>query len=135
MKLCVYGLWHLGCVTAACCAAAGMDTTGADTDVAVVADLQNGKPPLFEPGLEDLIGTGLKSKLLKFSSDVAAAVAAADIVWVTIDTPVDDEDRADTKKVMDAVRQLFSHLRNGAVVLISSQLPVGSTRRLRKEFA
>ncbi|MBZ5558486.1 MAG: nucleotide sugar dehydrogenase [Acidobacteriia bacterium] len=134
MKVCVLGLWHLGTVTAACLASAGHDVTGIDFDPAVVAGLAGGTPPVFEPGLEDLVKTGLASFRLRFTTDVAA-VAGADAVWIAWDTPIDDEDRADVEYVIERTARLFPHLRNGAFVLVSSQVPVGTTRRLEQAFA
>jgi UDPglucose 6-dehydrogenase len=134
MKVCVAGLWHLGTVTAACLASGGHDVTGLDFDEATTGRLQGGTPPLFEPGLEDLVRAGLAAGRLRFTSDAAAA-ASADVVWVTYDTPVDDEDRADVEFVVERVARLFPHLRSGALVLTSSQLPVGTTRRLEAAFA
>jgi UDPglucose 6-dehydrogenase len=134
MKICVFGLWHLGSVTAACLAQAGFMTTGLDFDRATVAKLRDGVPPLFEPGLEELIKTGLAAGTLSFGDD-PGAVEDADLVWVTFDTPVDDEDRADTAFVTGCVERVFPYLPDGAVVLISSQLPVGSTRALAERFA
>src|SRR5262249_7302954 len=69
------------------------------------------------------------------TTDTADAVRDADVVWVTVDTPVDDEDRADVESVVRGVAALFPHLRNGALVLTSSQVPVGTTRRLEAMFA
>ena len=134
MKFCVFGTWHLGSVTAACLAEAGYRTVGLDYDSDVVAGLQAGEAPLFEPDLNELIARGLSASLLSFSSD-PSEVADCDVVWVTFDTPVDDNDVADTESVVSAVRSLFPHIRDGAVILISSQLPVGSTRALAKDFA
>lgn len=134
MKVAVFGLWHLGSVTAACLADAGHDVIGVDADASVVERLSRGEPPLFEPGLEDLIRNGLANGRLRFSAD-RAAVSGADEVWVTIDTPVDADDRADVESVMRAVAGLFPHLGDGTLVLISSQLPVGSTRRLEAMWA
>ena len=96
MKLGVLGLWHLGTVTAACAAAAGVQTIAVDYDSAVVAKLRRGEPPLFEPGLAQLVAAGLASGALHFTAD-AAALADVDVVWVCYDTPVDDEDRADVE--------------------------------------
>lgn len=135
MKICVLGLWHLGTVTAACLASGGHDVTGLDFDADVVAGLAAGKPPVLEPGLEDLVRAGLASGRLRFATDVAAAAGSADIIWIAFDTPVDDEDRADVDYVIEEAARLFPHLRNGALVLISSQLPVGTTRRLEQMFA
>jgi UDPglucose 6-dehydrogenase len=134
MKICVFGLWHLGSVTAACLADAGFETLGLDPDSKTIESLRAGKPPLFEPGLEDLVGAGLASKHLSFSDDIAR-VAEADVVWITFDTPVDDEDRADVAYVADQIASLFPHLANGAVVLVSSQMPVGSVAELECRFA
>lgn len=135
MRVCVLGLWHLGSVTAACLASGGHDVTGLDFDPVVVRDLTVGKPPLFEPGLAELVSAGLASARLRFTTDVAQAVAGADVVWVAYDTPVDDDDRADVAFVEDRVRRIFPALRHGALVLVSSQLPVGSTRKLETDFA
>jgi UDPglucose 6-dehydrogenase len=81
MKVCVSGLWHLGSVTAACLAAAGHDVIGLDADAAAVERLSRGTPPLFEPGLEDLVKSGIAAGRLRFTGDAAAAARGADLVW------------------------------------------------------
>ena len=134
MKLCVFGLWHLGSVTAACLASRGFSTVGLAESIEAATALNAGTAPLFEPGLDGLIRHGLQSGTLSFTQDVSQAVGAADLTWVTFDTPVDDDDVADVDFVLDRVRLIFPYLRNGSVVLISSQIPVGSTARLEQEF-
>jgi UDPglucose 6-dehydrogenase len=134
MKVCVVGLWHLGTVTAACLASFGHDVTGLDFAADTIAGLQAGKPPLFEPGLEELVRAGQEKGRLHFTTDIAAAVPGAEVVWITYDTPVDEEDRADVGFVEERVQRLFPHLEPGALVLISSQLPVGTTRRLAATY-
>jgi UDPglucose 6-dehydrogenase len=133
MRICVYGLWHLGCVTAACLAERFL-TIGVDPDPATVANLQAGEPPIFEPGLSDLVRAGLSKGTLRFTSDVQEALSASDVVWVAFDTPVDDEDRADVAYVEAHAASLFPHLREGSIVLISSQMPVGTTRRIEEGY-
>src|SRR5258707_15173322 len=135
MKVCVYGLWHLGTVTAACLASRGIATVGLAETTEAAAELNAGNAPLFEPGLDVLLEQGLKSGTLSFTQDVAAAVPSADLLWVSFDTPVDDDDVADVGYVLDRVRLTFPFLKNGAVVLISSQVPVGSTAMLEHDFA
>jgi UDPglucose 6-dehydrogenase len=135
MKVCVYGLWHLGTVTAACLASRGIATVGLAETPEAAAELGDGRAPLFEPGLDALIGQGLATGLLQFTHEVAPAVGSADLVWISFDTPVDDDDIADVDYVLERVRQIFPYLRDGAVVLLSSQLPVGSTARLQRDFA
>lgn len=135
MTVCVYGVWHLGTVTAACLAMRGIPTVGlAETRVAA-AELNAGKAPLFEPGLDALLAQGLQGGALSFTNDVAEAVSSADLLWINFDTPVDDNDVADVGYVLDRVRATFPHLKDGAVVLISSQVPVGSTALLEQDFA
>ncbi|HMG72627.1 MAG TPA: nucleotide sugar dehydrogenase [Pyrinomonadaceae bacterium] len=135
MKVCIVGLWHLGTVTAACLASGGHDVIGLDFDNAVIEALQAGEPPLFEPGLEDLVKQGLAKGNLAFTADVARALSGAEVVWVAYDTPVDEQDRADVEFVFAEIKKLFPHLEAETLVLISSQVPVGTTRRLERDYA
>jgi UDPglucose 6-dehydrogenase len=133
MKIAVLGLWHLGCVTAACCAK-HFDVTGLDFDAANVDRLRQGRAPLFEPGLDELIQSGIAAGRLRFTTEIAAACAPADILWVAYDTPVDEDDRADLDSVLREIRRCVPALPPGALVLLSSQLPVGTCRLLESEF-
>lgn len=130
MRVCVQGLWHLGSVTAACLAASGHDVSGLDADVATIEKLKLGKAPLFEPGLDDLLQAGIDQGRLHFHSNPARALAGAEVMWVAFDTPVDDDDQADIAFVLDQVQLALPHLADGALVLVSSQMPVGSVRKL-----
>jgi UDPglucose 6-dehydrogenase len=130
MKVAVLGLWHLGSVTAACVADAGHVVTGHDPDARTVANLSAGQPPIAEPGLPELVKRGRDAGRLRFTVDVADAVRDAEIMWVCFDTPVDDQDRADVDYVVRQAEAAFPSLADDAIVLISSQLPVGTVRRL-----
>jgi UDPglucose 6-dehydrogenase len=132
-KVCVFGLWHLGCVTAACVADAGYQTIGIDPDPSVIAGLKQFRAPVLESGLNDLIRHGMAQSRLAFTDDFSAA-GSCDLVWVTFDTPVDENDVADIDFVTSTVERVFPYLDDGAVLLISSQLPAGSTRALEKVF-
>jgi UDPglucose 6-dehydrogenase len=135
VKVCVYGLWHLGTVTAACLADAGHDVVGLDDVGPTLSALADGVPPLFEPGLQELIEEGLASGRLRFSGDPRDALREADVLWVAFDTPVDENDRADVSFVSDRVSSVYPYLERDALVLVSSQLPVGSTAALETAFA
>jgi UDPglucose 6-dehydrogenase len=124
----VVGLWHLGCVTAACLAEAGHDVIGIDPDPAVVERLGAGRPPVSEPGLEELMRAN--AARLRFVGD-PRALADARCAWVTFDTPVDDDDHADVAWVLDRTVELLGHLPQNALVVVSSQLPVGSVAELQ----
>lgn len=130
MKVCVQGLWHLGSVTAACLASVGHAVVALDPVALTVSMLGQGKAPLFEPGLDDLLQAGIASGRLTFSSDAAQALSGADVLWVAFDTPVDDEDQADVAYVQNQIQAALPHLQDGAVVLVSSQMPVGSIHKL-----
>lgn len=129
MKVAIAGLWHLGSVTAACLAQAGHEVIAYDPDRATIQSLQQNKAPVFEQGLDELIASGQSSSRLAFSFE-PQAVGQAEVLWVTFDTPVDDNDIADVAAVTDKVEQLFPCLKNNALVLMSSQVPVGTTRAL-----
>ncbi|MEY2408321.1 MAG: UDPglucose 6-dehydrogenase [Verrucomicrobiota bacterium] len=133
LRITVAGLWHLGCVTAACCAR-HFQVTGVDFDEPLVAGLQEGRAPILEPGLNDLIAAGIAAKRLRFTTDPAAACATADVLWVCYDTPVNDDDESDVTFVLQQIRRCLPHLAGGALVLVSSQLPVGTVRGLEAEF-
>lgn len=135
MQICVYGLWHLGCVTAACLAAAGNQVVGLDRDEELVAGLREGRPPLFEPGLEELVAEGVRAGRLSFTADAAEALRDADVLWVTFDTPVNERDEADVAFVRERLEQMAGALRPGTLVLISSQVPVGFTGALERDWA
>lgn len=135
MKVCVVGLWHLGTVTAACLASAGHEVAGFDFDSETVQKLQAGQPPLYECGLAELVQKGIAQGRLRFCSEVTDALPGSMVVWVTYDTPVDEEDRPNVDFVMDRVVRLFPALAQGSLVLISAQLPVGTTGRLEKAYA
>jgi UDPglucose 6-dehydrogenase len=124
VKIAVAGLWHLGTVISACLASAGHEVIAFDENV---DDLRNGKPPLYEPGLEEL----LASTSIAFTSD-RNALRDAELVWIAYDTPVDEDDHADVNFVLDRVASLFDVLADGTLIVVSSQLPVGSVRRLEQ---
>ncbi len=128
----VLGLWHLGCVTAACLAEVGYEVLGVDPDASVVDELVRGHPPLYEPGLQELM-VGVSTRL-RFSTD-PGGLAEVKWAWVAFDTPVDDDDQADVEWVLDQTARLLMPLPEGVLVIVSSQLPVGSVLALQERCA
>lgn len=129
MKVCVQGLWHLGSVTAASLASAGHEVIGLDFDEGVIQRLRVGKPPIFEPGLEDMIRANLDSGRLRFTASLKELPDDIELLWVTYDTPVNEDDVADVDFVITQVKIVLPHLPINATVLVSSQMPVGSIRQ------
>src|SRR5262245_34860206 len=109
MNIVVLGLWHLGCVTAACCAK-HFQVTGLDFDDAIVGRLQQGRAPIFEPGLNELISSGLQKQSLQFTTDAGQACAKADALWVCYDTPVNENDESDVPFVLEKLRRCLPQL-------------------------
>jgi UDPglucose 6-dehydrogenase len=135
MRVTVYGLWHLGSVTAACVAEGGHEVIGLDADAATVAGLRANRPPVDEPGLAALVAAQQAAGRLRFTTDAADALRAAEILWVCFDTPVDADDSADVQWVRDRLEDIAPHLRSGMLVLISSQVPVGFAAKLASDWA
>jgi UDPglucose 6-dehydrogenase len=134
MNICVLGIWHLGSVTAACLATLGHRVVGVDFDEKTVAALRRGVAPVLEPGLEELIRSGLASGALRFSSTIDDA-KNADVLWVTYDTAIDDDDHADTDSVLAQIERVIRGCGSDVLVLVSSQLPVGSIRGMERNAA
>lgn len=128
MKVCVQGLWHLGSVIAAGVASWGHRVVGLDFDPERVASLSQGIAPVLEPGLEDLLRGGRGT--LSFSASAPEATRDVEVLWVAYDTPVNDADGADVEYVMAQIERSLGYLRPGTLVLVSSQLPAGTVRRL-----
>jgi len=130
-KICVIGLWHLGCVYAACLADLGYSVTGADEDPEVIRNLKQGKAPLFEPGLDDLISKGISAGRLTFQTDINASTRDTQFVVIAYDTPVDEHDKVDLSIVMRAVDRL-KKAGLSATLIVSSQVSVGTCEHIEK---
>ena len=131
MKVCVQGLWHLGSVTAACLASVGHDVVGLDADQKTIDGLKQGKAPLFEPGLDDLLQAGIAKGHLSFTTVIADAAAGAEVLWVAFDTPVDDDDKADVEFVLNQIKSVLPVLADGAVVWCRHKCPLAQFAILR----
>ena len=116
MKVSVIGLGHLGTVTAAC-AAGHFDVTAYDCAPAAIS----------EPGLDEALRAGKASGRLSFKNGLAEAVKGADVIWFTHETPVGEDDVADVGFLEKRMKELLPFVPEGALVLISAQVPVGFT--------
>jgi len=130
MNICVLGLWHLGSVTSACLASVGHRVIGLDFEKNLIHSLNKGEAPIFEPGLNNLLQSGIQKKNLLFTFKSDEALYDCDILWVAYDTPVDESDCADFQYVIKQVQLVFPFLKKGCTILVSSQMPVGSIKDL-----
>ncbi len=130
-KVCVIGIWHLGSVFSACLADNGYRVVGVDNALKTIDRLKKGVPPIFEPGLEELIKRNLDSKRLSYTTDLVSALKGAKYILITLDTPVNDRDEVDLSPVLALNPVLAKHMAKGAVIIVSSQVPVGTCGRIK----
>ncbi|MDI6856229.1 MAG: nucleotide sugar dehydrogenase [Candidatus Thermoplasmatota archaeon] len=133
-KITVFGTWHLGCVTAACLAELGYEVVGTDFDEEIVNKLSHGHPPIFEPGLENLIKKNIKKKNLIFCFDKKVALNRADVIFITFDTKIDEEDRVDLGDIYKAVDEIIKYAKSSSIIIISSQVPTGTCSKIREHI-
>jgi UDPglucose 6-dehydrogenase len=129
-KICVIGIWHLGSVYSACLADLGYQVTGIDPDNNLVNNLNLGIPPVYEQGLKELIAADFNRGSLRYVSDINA-VKDFETIIITFDTPVDQNDDSDLSPIIDTCREIASCLTNGTLIIISSQVPVGTCKYLK----
>ena len=134
LPLSVIGTGYLGVVHAACMADLGHTVVAVDVDPAKVDALNNGKAPLFEPGLDELLARVLPTGRLRFTTDYAE-VATARVHFLCVGTPQRrGENAADTSYVFAAGASLAPHLTSDALVVGKSTVPVGTAVRLREQL-
>lgn len=134
MNICVLGLWHQGSVTAAGLAKRDHKVIGLDFDKEAVKGLQQGKAPLWEPGLDELISEQIQAGRLSFSTDAREALRKAQVLWLAFDTPVNKNDVADIKFLENNFRKMMPYLNEGMGVVVSAQAPVGFISKIEKEY-
>jgi UDPglucose 6-dehydrogenase len=136
MKIAIVGAGYVGLVSGACLAEFGYDVACIDHDAERVRELQQGRVPIHEPGLEDMVRASRNVGRLRFTAELAPAVAAADVVMIAVGTPSRrGEDAADLAFVHKAADEIASALNGYKVVVTKSTVPVGTTRKLMHEIA
>ncbi|PTL74455.1 UDP-glucose 6-dehydrogenase [Rathayibacter caricis DSM 15933] len=135
MKLSVIGCGYLGAVHAAAMAELGHDVIGIDVDQAKIDALAAGSAPFFEPGLPELLSSGVASGRLRFSTNTADAAGAA-VHFVAVGTPQKaGSNAADMRFVDSAIEGLLPHLTSDSLVVGKSTVPVGTAARLAEMIA
>jgi UDPglucose 6-dehydrogenase len=126
----VVGLWHLGCVIATSWAKLGNKVIGFDQDAKRVQLLSTGKPPLYEPHLEESLRENLVQGRLSFTNTLSE-LSVCDFIFLSYDTPVREDDSTDSTILSDSVKMLKQVMKDGSILLVSSQTPAGFCRKLR----
>jgi UDPglucose 6-dehydrogenase len=135
VKVAVVGTGYVGLVVGACLAETGNDVVCADVDEAKIAGLQQTRLPIYEPGLEPLVERNHRLGRLQFTTAVGEAVRAADIVFIAVGTPADEDGSADLQHVLAVARTIGQHMDRPKVVITKSTVPVGTALRVRAEIA
>ena len=126
MNITIIGTGYVGLVTGACLADLGHSVFCLDLDQAKVDLLNAGEIPIFEPGLHDIVERNREAERLQFSTDIAASVAHAEIQFIAVGTPSDEDGSADLRHVMAAARNIAQHMDGFRVIVNKSTVPVGS---------
>ena len=135
MQITVIGTGYVGLVAGASFSHAGNRVTCVDVDAERIRCLERGDIPFYEPGLSELVRRNTGLGRLRFTTDTAAAVAGAEVVFIAVGTPQSASGAADLGAVFDVARAIGRHVTGPAVVVIKSTVPVGTTDRVRKLIA
>jgi UDPglucose 6-dehydrogenase len=135
MNITLIGSGYVGLVTGACLAELGNKVFCLDLDRRKVDLLNAGGVPIHEPGLAELIARSRADGRISFSTDVAAAVAHGDILFIAVGTPPDEDGSADLRYVLDAARSIGRHMTGFKVIVDTSTVPVGTADRVSAAIA
>ena len=130
MNISVIGTGYVGLVVGACLAETGNDVICADVDAAKVERLKRNELPIYEPGLDAYVARNQRDGRLTFTTDVAWAVGEADVVFIAVGTPPDEDGSADLRHVLDVATTIGTAMRRELVVVTKSTVPVGTASRV-----
>src|SRR5882672_2888431 len=133
MRIAMIGTGYVGLVSGACFADFGHQVTCVDKDGGKIAALRRGEIPIFEPGLDSLVASNVKSGRLDFATDLTGPVAEADAVFIAVGTPSRRGDgHADLTYVHTAAKEIAAVLSGFTVVVTKSTVPVGTGREVAR---
>lgn len=130
MKLSIFGTGYVGLVSGACLAEVGHDVVCVDIDQAKIDNLNRGVLPIWEPGLDAIVSRNVAESRLHFTSDAAFAVAHADLQFIAVGTPPDEDGSADLQYVLAVAREIGRTMESYKVVINKSTVPVGTADKV-----
>lgn len=132
MNICVVGTGYVGLVTGACFAEFGNQVTCVDKITKKIEDLQAGKIPIYEPGLDDIVHRNARGGRLKFTTNLDDAIREALIVIIAVGTPQGNDGRADLSFVRDVAKSIGENLDSYKVIVTKSTVPAGTGKMVRQ---
>ena len=135
MKITVIGTGYVGLVSGACLAEVGNDVLCLDLDAEKIRIIEAGGMPIHEPGLLDMVSRNRAAGRLRFTTDVAQAVAHGLLQFIAVGTPPDEDGSADLQYVVAAARSIGRHMDGYKVVVDKSTVPVGTADKVRAAVA
>jgi UDPglucose 6-dehydrogenase len=132
MHIAVIGTGYVGLVTGACFAEFGVDVTCVDVDEQKIERLKNGRMPIYEPGLEQLVAKNTQAGRLRFTTNVAEAVEQALVIFLAVGTPPKDDGSPDLSFVEAAAASIADHMDDYKVIVTKSTVPIGTGEHIRR---
>ncbi len=132
MNVCVVGSGYVGLVTGACLADFGMNVVGVDKDAAKVTMLTGGRVPIYEPGLETIVQKNMAEGRLRFTTDLAPAIEAAQVIFIAVGTPPLPDGSADLTFIREVATSIGKHLNGYKVVVTKSTVPIGTGKMIEE---
>lgn len=132
MKLAIIGAGYVGLVTAACFAEMGNEVICVDADAAKVEALEQGRIPIYEPGLEDYVKRNYQENRLFFTTEVGPAIQKSLVCFIAVGTPQDRDGSADLSMVLQVAREIGRHMNGYKVIVEKSTVPVGTARQVHR---
>ena len=130
MNISVIGSGYVGLVVGACLAETGNDVICGDVDAGKIERLKHNELPIYEPGLQAIVERNQRGGRLSFTTDIAWCVGEADVVFIAVGTPPDDDGSADLRHVLDVADTIGKSMRRELVVVTKSTVPVGTATRV-----
>jgi UDPglucose 6-dehydrogenase len=130
VNITVIGTGYVGLVVGACLAETGNPVVCADLDRDKIDGLKRNVLPIYEPGLDDYVERNQQQGRLTFTTDVPAAIASADVIFIAVGTPPDEDGSADLRHVLDVAEAIGKHMRRELVIVTKSTVPVGTAARV-----
>lgn len=130
MKVTIFGTGYVGLVTGTCLADMGHHVMCVDIDEQKITNLRNGVIPIYEPGLESLVKSNVANGQLCFTANAEEGVAHAEIQFIAVGTPPDEDGSADLKYVLAVARSIASHMQSHKVIVNKSTVPVGTADKV-----